>query len=229
MGIRINKVLGYGLTDVQAEDGYISDPRINSNSPLLRGELDVASYIQWLWENFPDDFDANLEIKLIRDSYIESRPLLTYDREGNSNGYFDGVISLRPFGHDNWHRYGDIIDTEEDYALYGDSMDSRATLLKYGIFPYSSDWMDSRTGEKLDRTAARVIKILIDRENGQTERRNAADRLARSLNFDDADHALKYIAPMVPLGIRRLAQWTELFTDSAAWTQLRPMLYVYWS
>lgn len=38
MGIRVHKVIGYGLTDVKVEDGELADERINPKSPLLDNE-----------------------------------------------------------------------------------------------------------------------------------------------------------------------------------------------
>lgn len=41
MGLRVNKMVGYGLTDVRVVDGELGDDRLNANSPLLAGDPEL--------------------------------------------------------------------------------------------------------------------------------------------------------------------------------------------
>jgi hypothetical protein len=64
VGIRLNEMIGHGLTDVASKDGRIADPRINNDSPWIYGDEPEQSYDDWLEERLTGDEIADLEIQL---------------------------------------------------------------------------------------------------------------------------------------------------------------------
>jgi hypothetical protein len=137
-------------------------------------------------------------------------------------------LVVRPAGYTRWHRYGDPIDTEEEYALYGD-MANRAVALAGGIFPFSGLWMDTRTGERLEEPHASIWQRVARQPEGTKDRDRVLDLMAKALNFQDRAEAARSMAPFVPPEIRRLCEWAQLFTSPKVCHQLRPLLYVHWS
>jgi hypothetical protein len=232
VGIRLNKVIGYGLTDVASEEGRIADPRINNDSPWMYGQDPEQAYDDWLRDRLTGDETADIEILL-------ELAMLEEGREGADDALHacawgretyrrDGVLLVRPAGYTNWHRYGDVIDTEEEYALHGD-MASRVVTLAGGIFPFSGLWMDARTGERLKEPHASVWQRVARQPEGTKDRDRALDLMAKTLNFQDRNEAARLMVPFVPEEIRRLCEWAELFTSPEVCLQLRPLLYTYWS
>lgn len=239
MGIRIKKVIGYGLTNVK-HDGYkLDDPRINADSPffLRDGTLTLAGYINFLEGKTGDDGRHN------RDYGMEYYWLKNDDNR-QRRGHRDpegcvhwqpeyglpNVLLLRPVANDDWSRYDDTIDWIEETYLRSEKHAQQpwARKFQHGIYPYSGSYMDSRDGRRLDDTVMVWIRLRSDGKPG-AERDEALDGLAEILGFKDHKQANRYIAPIVPGEIRALAEYGELFTDDKVLLQLRPLIYCYWS
>lgn len=232
MGIRLNKVIGYGLTDVASHDGRIADPRINNDSPWVYGDEPEQAYDEWLRQRLTGDdttdLDLQLELAMLAEANHGAADAHYACSWSRGSSYRDGIILVRPAGYTQWHRYGDPIDTEEEYALHGDAA-SRAIALAGGIYPFSGLWMDARTGEQLKEPHASIWRRVAGNPEGTEDRDRALDLMAKTLGFADRAEAARYMAPLVPPEICRLCEWARLFTSPEVCLQLRPLLYVYWS
>lgn len=145
MGIRVNKVLGYGLTDatkkIEAEDLPIDEAQeidpINWESPLLKYDEEAMSldnYLAWLEVN-TDEY--NIELVMLRkqlEQYDHFKANTNYTRlsvkdprwkhepvnaisRGDADGGLSNVLCITPVWQlDSWHRWDDAIDwVEESY------------------------------------------------------------------------------------------------------------------
>lgn len=236
MGIRVHKVLGYGLTDVVCESYRISDPRINPESKFVNDDLwdlEVEDYRDWLKEKSEGGRDdlGNMDYWIMKERLEDSR-----GRKYSMSDSFvhqaeyglDNVILLSPVTHTDWRRFDDSIDyVEETYMRErGETQIDRVNVLPHGIYPYSSIYMDCRTGERLKDPHETLWRRRFFHE-GITD--SDRDGIAKVLGFENFEEANKVIAPIVPREIRDLAEYGELFLDPMGWTQLRPLHYVYWA
>lgn len=235
MGRRIHKVLGYGLTDVQARNGWITDPRINSGSPLLNPDAepgqDYASYLKSVSQKEADE--ADLERALLppdpADGDLDG--LCTWQSERERG--LPEVLVVRPAGFSQWYRYDDVIDYQEYALRHGWSAKDRVEHIEGGIYPFEGLYMDSRTGEKFQRNLhcsllryrSWVLRELAEGD-GRTEALNA---LAAGLGYRDHAESEQCIVPWVPDGVRLVCAWGQLFTSPEVCFQLKPMLYTYWA
>ncbi|MFE0472419.1 hypothetical protein ACFW2V_12465 [Streptomyces sp. NPDC058947] len=153
MGLRLHKVMGYGLTDVASKDYRITDPRINADSFLLdRGEDASAPqpYDEWLAERYPafdpesakpnlDNLDAVLEQQLLEKSGAEDAlKVVTWEGEYG----LPNVLVVRPAGETNWHRYNDPIDYQEGRRSGGSSRTTGWSARSATSIPMkASTWM----------------------------------------------------------------------------------------
>lgn len=243
MGIRINKKLGYGLTDVQHDNGRITDPRINVSSRLLVPHEDVArDYLAHLaerrttegeksgaaagepsneWIDVCMEYEA-VSLSLEREGHL--KPPVTWESEAG----WQEMLLVQPLGFPGWSHHDDPIDYLEETELY-EPVTPRVVPAPRGIHPFEGLYVDSRDGRRLDSTAKRLTDRLLGKRNDRPDFRRAADHLAKTMGFADAAEAQQLIAPFIPDDVRRLCEWGELFTSPDVWLQLRPMLYVYWA
>lgn len=228
VGLRIGKYIGWGLTDLKHEGMGLTDPRINPASHLLNDRPPDHDYLDLLLElSGKGDEDAELERMMLRE--------LTYTETGLSDPVtWDGeygdpaVMVIRPAGFPHWSRYSDAIDTEEHFSV-SDRTEPVWRHLPGGVFPFSGLWMDARTGQKLDTTAAGLFRRLLASKRVTHERNEVLKRLAAALKFPDLAAAEAGVVPLVPGEIIRLARWGQLFTREDGWRDLRPVFYSYWS
>lgn len=245
MGTRLYKKLGWALTGLERDEhGRLTDPRVSIDGVSRYVEDFAPLYLEYLEaardaerrggsdEQQSDAwFDLMLSIEMVKEAR-EKDGVLDWPVTCRSDAGFRDLLLIQPVGYSGWSRYGDHIDQQEEGMLYP-GMEPRLVPMPYGIYPFEGLYMDSRNGRRLDSTAKRLIDRLLDRkdesEEVRPERRKAADHLARTLGFDDADHAQQHIAPMVPGDIRYVISWLNLLNGPDVWLQLRPVLYVYWS
>jgi hypothetical protein len=235
MGIRVSKKIGWGLTDIQHENGRITDPRINVSSHLLMPPDSVGPpYLEYLGAladaEVPESYDHTdilLEAEMVKEALKREGGLpwpITWQSE---YGRADTLL-VQPVAALDWSRHDDPIDFIEE-SFFSRPMDPRVFPIRNGIHPYEGLYMDGRSGKRLDSSAVNIMRRVLAREDGKPERRQAADSLALSLGFSSADEAQSLIIPFIPGDIRRVAAWGDLFSGPTAWLDLRPLLYVYWA
>jgi hypothetical protein len=228
VGIRVHKVLGYGLTDLASKD-----PCINWDSSLLAGQASAAEYYAWLEarrEASPDSFRFSMDWALLRAEGVEACgpwPWAVHDAE---HGLLE-VLVIRPATQKDWFRYDDTIDyMTETYPWREDSQTARVQVYNHGPFPFNGSYMDARDGRKLPDLVFPWWQIMNSKVKPEELEHTfgALDMLAREMGFAGQDEAKANIVPQVPAEIRDLAEFGQLFTHAGTWRQLRPLLYTWW-
>jgi hypothetical protein len=233
VGIRVHKILGYGLTDVTHTDWDIADPRINPDSFWVTRSEPETTYFEFLTEKLSKvegdrDFALELELHFHRDQEEDGTDSFTWK---NAETGLPNVLIVRPIGHPRWYRFDDPLDYEEEY-LRGSSMVHRVDLLESGPHPYEGLYMDAETGERLTNDGAviswrRLLRKLP--EDDSDKRMRLLDMLATAIGYESHDEAMRRVVPLVPEEVRRVCEWAGLFTSPTGWKDLRPMLYTYWA
>jgi hypothetical protein len=230
MGIRLHRRLGYGLTDLVVTNGFIDDPRIavdRAGVAVLydEDETTVGDYITWLDEHHPGSvegvmarFESALRV------HPELRPphslhdLLTWEPDGGD----EHVLLLSPLWLPSWRRNDDTIDRIE-----APDVRTHVRVLTNGPPPFDGAWVDTRTGELIANR--HVALVYYQAAQSDYHSVNVLDDLAVELGFTDHAQAQTYITPLVPDGIRNLAEFLGIFTGPDVASSLRPMLYTWWN
>lgn len=221
MGIRVHKVIGYGLTDVTGPD----DRRFTRNLYDLAEELWETPWEEVLLRV------AKIEKGLMcrgvstfayhrswwKDGVHETTPFLSYDDEF---GLKNVVLFTSPL-YPSWHRHDETMDWMEETENF--SQDSRVQVFQRPIYPFEG-WMDKRTGNFVrvecnplqshgrDRDAPFSEKLVLPGHNGYKTWGEAYDNTV----------------PVIPLDITLMCRAFTVFKSDSTLLQLRPMLYVYW-
>jgi len=239
VGIRLHKKLGWALTGLERDEhGRLTDPRVSLDGASRYVEDFAPLYLEYLEalrdaepENSDAWFDLMMSIEIVKAAREQDGPL-DWPVTCRSDAGFRDLLLIQPVGYLGWSRYGDHLDQQEEMMLHPGT-EPRAVPMPYGIYPFEGLYMDSRTGRKLDSTAKRIVDRLLEAaeedEGKREDRLKAADHLAKSMGFENAGHAKKHIAPIVPPDVRYVISWLNLLNGPDAWLQLRPVLYVYWS
>jgi hypothetical protein len=239
VGIRLNKKLGWALTGLERDEhGRLTDPRVSLDgvnryvedfAPLYLGYLEALRDAEP--ENSDAWFDLMMSIEMVK-AARDQDGVLNWPVTCRSDAGYRDLLLIQPVGYQGWSRYGDPLDQQEEAMLYP-GMEPRVVPMPYGIYPFEGLYMDSRTGQKLDSTAKRIVDRLLEAaekdDDKREDRLKAADHLAKSMGFENAGHAKEHIAPIVPPDVRYVISWLNLLNGPDAWLQLRPVLYVYWS
>ena len=161
MGIRVNKILGYGLTDVKTHEYEISDPRINDNSMMFGdGKLNdfilyqeeiIASHSLSEFDELMIEFAIAHGIRKNKESPLST--CMHYDFEYGIDSVICFVV---PSDIDTYVRHDDPIDYYEELvqqkkiAEQGFLVNDMTTcrILDDPIYPYIG-YMDNRTGKRL--------------------------------------------------------------------------------
>lgn len=235
MSSMIRKVLGYGLTDVHADD-----PRINWESPLLdftaaptftefADHLDTVRGREFGW------LDPADTVRRLGQAH-PTRGLddcVAYNAESGSD---EVLVLVPPSQVNDWLRSDDTFDYIE--AHFGDepNLDPVVRELRMGIAPFDGLWMDKQTGAELQKVSLFRRQLLSG--DATTEQLLAAarkitptEKLADETEpiFRDAGEAADRLVRLVPAEVRELAAFGDLFTDPGTWTSLVPVHYTYWS
>lgn len=232
MGIRIHKVIGYGLTDVKTRGYKIADGRINRKSMLLSDEesrFDALDYFEWvkkkneIRKDNEDYVSLNLDGMWLSPAEAQQE----YSKVRNyhlchwgSEYMMKNVLCLIPLSeHKNWFRFDDIMDYIESDG------ENQVKILKNGIYPYEG-LMDARNGQLLKSSELNMWRFMHRNKGDYTLE---LDIISQQLGFADYAEANANIVPNVPAPIRDLVEYSRLFTNPDTIYQLRPMIYEYWS
>lgn len=243
MGVRIHKVIGYGLTDVvpSKEKGVYrpDDPRLNPHSILFdqEGEWSKGAYVDFLNKKAEAD-DGWGEYKLQAHTASDELKHWTPDQSFVYQGEYglpNVLLVTVPVMHSAWFRYADAIDYEESLMRPAGEPVNYWKPIKNGIYPYARFYMDSRTGNTLmGIEPERFVYTLETLKRKLSEEARAKflflrDEMAHKMGFVDAEEAERLMAPIVPDEIKNLCEFGKLFTEPKYMSQLRPILYVFWS
>ena len=223
MGIRVHKMVGYGLTDVEE-----NDERINWDSKVLKyamhNEQHTHDYIEY--------YKAKHDSVCLDDIYIreivkkgERIPRIqdAFQYAGGDFG-MDNVFVVRPLTMTDWCRYDDTLDWIEETTGY-DQQD-RVQILADGPFPYNGLHMDARTGKRVKGDVNWWSRVSENPE--YKDREDVLDSLAELFGMSH-NEAKNNLVPFVPEDIRYLCEFAEVFTTDDVFRQLRPMIYTWWA
>lgn len=242
MGIRINKVLGYGITDLETNDGVIVDKRFNLNNAYFdfeededivqvepQKELSVDGYMSFLTEKissnknyFSMDY-VMLKQHLKKNEEFSILKSFVYDAESEGG---ENIFCLVPVSLQNeWIRTDDSIDYFE--AVIGEPADfsPKVKLLndRSGIYPYQGS-VDKRTGR---------ILPLGDVQDWLRFKDSSDDSLinlfTNSLGFSSVEEADDNITMKPNQDIVDLLEFSGLLSDMKHVYDFKPMIYTYWA
>jgi len=220
VGIRVHKVLGYGIKDLTG----INDPRINQTALEDIYNRTKEDFIKFLkkqkksgvlgkstkskWN--PNIFEIDITISFLEKSDWEPCDSVAYDSEGK----LSTIVFIPPSCYEEWFRYDDMIDYVENMLVLKKPRTS-AKIINKPLYPYLS-WMDKNTGLPLN-----------------TEEKDAAFIVARfsdkNMAFEDKlwSEVADKMVPMVPLCVRQYLEFAGIFSLDHI-KDLRPILYTYW-
>jgi hypothetical protein len=236
MGIRINKILGYGLVNLKTKevDNYgtreIDDPRFNpegwwnaswkdrEDKWTTEGFINHCQKIVDEGERLREHFHLAL---MLRDddsksTFRDIHYCVSYENEG---GLPDTIV-FTPFDQVKWTRYDDTID----YYDVGGGMEPTVKVLDVPIYPYDG-YIDNETGEPADEMVRHLIYMYRNAvgEDKLDLQMKALENLGCSLHWTE-----KYNVA-IPETLVEFLRYTNMFTEDKTIWRLQPMIYSYWS
>lgn len=235
MGIRVHKMIGYGLADVKTEEGAgwrIADDRINLDSPAISRECPtIEEYRSWLEARREEgDIETDIELSMLREPEPNEGHLDLDDAVTHSGefGLPNVLVIVPPTYRRRWCRFDDAIDYIEETYLRKPPAEPQANWvrkLRHGIYPFIG-YMDANTGERLDDKIFHWIRATnTDPRPSDQE----LDLIAKAAGMEDNRDAWERVAPFLPNDIKNIAVFLDLFTTEEALLELRPLVYTYWA
>lgn len=253
MGNSFNKMIGYALTDVNVKNYKIVDKRINPNSLFVNDEVymeknDLAkkentTLLEQYYDhlvNKENNSDENNRLYGLDRMYI-SDLLSKNEKHVYWNNYVHMnlerlpntlcVLTFEGFGN-GWSRRNDILDSYDDLPDIDD--DANIKYLRNGIYPFSSEYVDKLTGEKMVNSYdvlffVRAKNDLKDSKKLDIDSNQAKMELYANNLGMTVEEACERIVPAIPHDIKTIVEWGELFTDKKYVNDLKPVLIKYWS
>lgn len=248
MGIRIHKVLGYGMDDIK---NSIDDPRFNKDGYLGDGIFERE-------DKFTDaGFDEHIKKILDSDSNVTFHELTTMSierrkaREKNTNdtsynhkdsihnhithddeyGLSNIIVFSPPYWAKNWNRYDDLIDYYDPMHSEPDGSPKNGYYLtNRPIYPFEG-YNDCRSVPPTKLNHIEHSVFVSARSAGNDDRPYAQamiDHAVEKMNFDNHEQMIEMVNPMIPRELVELLKYLKVFNDEADIYRLKPMIYWYW-
>lgn len=224
MGIRITKVMGYGLTDLKVRKGKIVDSRINPEGMMFNKSYSTEGFSKWCAEKYESlkagetlngKIDFYLEMEAIK-KHQKTRLLETVQCQTEFNSK---ILCITPISSlDQWYRHDDTID----YYEAGTKIRNKVKLLKHGIFPYDCLYMHRETKSPIQYELAAAFHRL------EPEFKKERTLMAKLMGFKSQRDCEQNLALKVPSPIHMLCEYGKMFTDSDTVYRLKPMIYTFW-
>lgn len=237
MGIRIHKAIGYGLTDVVADQDSWSlknDSRFNPNGyPFGDGEkFDLAGFRDYIEERIEsmdgEDIDHSKLILLKR--RIESGECkepyysVIYDMEFGEDNV---MLFIPPSSTKSWTRYDDIIDYYDPVNQATDGgCGSSVIKINRPLWPWDS-YINIKNMPPV-RLIGTQLQKYITIQNLGFENIKQPDKMLNDIGVKSKEELDTYIVPIIPLELVELIKYLKIFTDDKYIYQLRPLIYGYW-
>lgn len=254
MGIRIHKVLGYGLTDVQydTDNWEMIDPRFNKKGYMCLGCEDQEEkftnegFDEYLAEEVKkEDQLAEKDkyhmrdlsvLKHLREQELKDEKHVRYSDKDIFNKVIynpefgsSEVVVFQPvvFGND-WQRYDDIIDYYDpaNHPVHG-GPENGVILIDRAIYPFEWLW-DVRTIPPTSLTSVEYNLYNMTR-SGTEHAPNIAQNLAETMNFESVEEMNDKIRAIIPDELIVLLKYLKIFEKDEYIYDLKPMLYSYWA
>lgn len=250
MGIRVHKVIGWGLDDLQCENSEIVDERIKTED-LWESQDDNNSrtFLKWLTDN------KEKAIELLSDVNQESNPsavslnLIIHQLKEQDkvvyglqwSEFSPHIMLFMPPDERRWGRCDDCIDYYEETASHGQE-DRVQDLTKHcGIYPYI--YMYRKASFPKDKNTLPDDQIADQYElvkNTYRFSRRYSPSVYNQLvgRWSDADPMatgetlqllLDHYRPAIADSVILYTYFADIFTDWRKTVEdLRPMIYTYW-
>lgn len=259
MGIRIEKVLGYGIDDLRLPYQLEKDSRISLkklNAFLDQGDTSTKEFLAWC-ETHKSDIqklyasetirpqegfdDVSFALDLMKPS-PKYRPKLLNPSDcfsHSSEGGDPRVLVITPIEHPDWKRRDDVIDYYEAQNL-PDPLNPRVQKIPGGIYPYSGTIIRVRP----PKDNYKDVTDQVTTDGGKCD--NLGPRALSAMSYEmltgarsnrppiASGDALRHFqedwrAPL-PVSVVALLLWSGACKDPARLiSDLRPMIYTYWS
>ena len=227
MGIRINKMVGYGLINV-TNDVFHSE----FFDKLYDHEL--PDYFEWL-ETLPKD-EHEIFFEAVMKKAYEKKPTFKYPDLPDSCFNMDKNVDkkdhllsfcIRPLYHQNWYRYGDTLDHIEQSILGTDDYKivSATQYLEVGIFPYNGFFVSTLTGESISIELMNTVNALL----GILDDEIIISEYLSQIGFTTINQFKHCVKPKIPDEIVRICQYFDMFHSPSVVQSLRPMYMSWWS
>ena len=211
MGIRIHKILGYGLTNVKSESYRIQDKRFNPNGifgldwEAREEKYTIKGFQTWLEKKlestdlqWDEKADIQWQLKSLKEpKFYCLENLLIWNSDYGLSKVFCVIPSMH---YGQWHRYDDSIDYHEETNSHRNQV-NRCKKLK-SIFPYSI-YCDTRTGE---RKSFDLCLAFLSPHCDQ-------EYYAQKLGFKSVKECRKYLKPSAPYSVRHLVEYCDIFSN----------------
>lgn len=236
MGIRVHKVIGYGLKETTPDMFYdqgafmmeYSRNQLDTHNESAENIYTKEGFITYLRNHIKVPFLHIRRLETVRWNFYD---FFKYDHENDNS-----PLVIIPPGNKDWHRYNNSIDHVEETYCYDQK--NRLIELQQGIYPYSS-LHQNQFGKQLDPRVScawwREQNNILDQDKYPMKQEHIQHiisiqhGLSKLLGFKDYFDAKDNIAPWVPDIVRAFCNYTNLFVDTDTITKLRPMMWVYWA
>ena len=258
MGIRVNKVIGYGVKNLKYRrrkwSVTMTDPRVDWKKLEAKREqawgMDQDKFKKWVIRNLrwlrelyqrenpcyqfkPKDIKFALDLMLVLEAKWRLDKCVVHDDEYGS----PGVLVIKPPHCGDWHRHDDIIDYVEETEKFRQR--GRTVMLSgAGIYPYSSGWVRFRDPPKgmfekgkLPFCTARDAKGPVSISPGDYNQLVGKwdPKQKPWAKGEILKHYKNDWRPSLPFSLVAVVAWFNCFDDIEAFIDdLRPMLHVYW-
>jgi len=243
MGIRIHKVLGYGLTDVAFNRDSWSledDPRFYKDSFLFNendytDKYTIEGFIKYLVERVEvmgdDDlsrFELRLLIRQLEDPEEKRKyyffDSINYDMEMG----LDGVMCfVPPSQYKEWVRYDNTIDYYDPVNRSDDGgIKESVIMIDRALYPWES-YVNIKEMPPTRLTGTKLPHFYSLKNLGFD---NIVDTpgLYESFGVANNEEFRTLIVPAVPLELVELLKYLKIFNKEEDIHQLRPMIYGWW-
>lgn len=256
MGIRVHKVIGYGLIDLKCKKHTIVDPRINPDG-YLGGDWERKEndYTKEGYVKFLNKLHDSIKITRKKDANCTRAELdqkwAKFNVRWELNWFKDGSLAEHL---KNWTPWQSVIHQSE-YGLpnvllicppeqleswrhYDDTIDYYEENLRrengeevwnrYQLLPNGAYPYDSFY---IDSRDGRKIKDGHDYKRlfPYMKAPGAKDEAAKKMGFANFKELQKFMKPCVPNSVIYLSKYLKLFKDENMVYSLKPMIYTYWS
>lgn len=212
MGIRVHKVLGYGIAKVKKE--LNEDYR---QAYKLKKE-DFIEFISNKIIDFGDDpLKDSFSLKLMKKD-LEEKDWSPH----NSMFYEDETIVFTIPGQKDLHRHDDLIDYYQENC----TPRNKVKKIKWGIYPYMSSYIWKETGERILKDEYYKVHYVVQSLGGICE-----DYLHQHLEqagFSSVEDFYSKVGVYIPQQIRTFCEFTNIFKDNKTINYLESMLFTFW-
>lgn len=248
MGIRIKKVLGYGLETTEKELSAIV------NTDVFRKRLsfttsDYNTFLEGKYSKPNDETSVEEEMAyylsdLCLGSWEEHKytaydliTVVTRPAEGKTEtGSDDDIVSLLitpPLTYEKWNHHDDPIDYYEESLKYRNSefqLETTMQFMDHSLFPFEGSYLNHATGETVKSEMVNLTRryIHVTKDESTPEEDKALRLLLAGLKVSSVEEFQTLIHPAPPVSVLDIAEWTGLFHDSTVAQKLRPALLKYW-